>query len=60
MSLISVLLLLPVQAGSGSTVSNITMSQMFDLAFVTISILFVLLVVEYLIKILSKASSIVK
>jgi len=58
MPLISVLLLLPVQAGS--TASNITMSQMFDLAFVTISILFVLLVVEYLIKILSKASSIVK
>ena len=58
MSLISILLLLPVQASS--TVSNITMSQMFDLALVTITILFVLLVVEYLIKILSKASSIVK
>jgi len=59
MPLISVLLLLPVQTTS-SNVSNITMSQMFDLAFVTIAILFVLLVIEYLIKILSKASSIVK
>ena len=59
MPLISVLLLLPVQTTS-STASNITMSQMFDLAFVTIAILFVLLVIEYLIKILSKASSIVK
>jgi len=59
MPLISILLLLPVQASStGST--SITMSQMFDLAFVTIAILFVLLVVEYLIKILSKTSSIVK
>jgi len=59
MPLISTLLLLPVQASS--TVStSITLSQMFDLAFVTISVLFVLLVIEYLSKILSKTSSIVK
>jgi len=58
MSLISILLLLPVQASS--TGSNISMSEMFDLALVTISILFILLVAEYLVKILSKTSSIVK
>jgi len=59
MPILPILFLLPVANTSGSYVS-ITLSEMFNLALLTILVLFVLLVAEYLSKILSKTSSIVK